>query len=73
MRVYVDSDVVIWHLRGERRALACLRRLQEDLDMEMWTGALQRAEIVFHMRSGEEESTLLLLDQLPGRHRLGFG
>ena len=64
MKVYVDSDVLIWHLRGDRRALACLRRLRDDPDVELWTGALQRAEIVFHMRPGEEEATHLLLDAL---------
>jgi predicted nucleic acid-binding protein len=64
VRAYIDSDVLIWHLRGDRRALACLRRLRDEPGLELWTGALQRAEIGFHMRAGEEETTLLLLDEL---------
>ena len=27
MRAYVDSDVLIWHLRGEKKALRLLKRL----------------------------------------------
>jgi predicted nucleic acid-binding protein len=64
MRVYVDADVLIWHLRGERRAADLLHRLRADLAYELWTGALQRAEVVFFMRPEEESGTLLLLAQL---------
>jgi hypothetical protein len=42
MRVYVDSDIVISHLRGERRAAALLRALSQERGIEMWMGALQR-------------------------------
>jgi predicted nucleic acid-binding protein len=63
MRVYVDSDVLIWHLRGEPKALAFLRRLGERTDGERWIGAMQRAEVVFFMRPGEEEGTRLFLSQ----------
>ena len=63
MRAYVDSDILIWHLRGERKALRFLSRLRDDGEYELWTGALQRAEVVFFMRQGEEEATHLFLSQ----------
>ena len=64
MRAYVDADVLIWHLRGERKALNFLRQLRDSGDYEFWTGALQRAEVVFFMRPGEKEATELFLSQL---------
>lgn len=64
MRAYIDSDVLIWHLRGERKAARLLGALRDDGRYELWTGALQRAEIIFYMRPQEEEATLLLLDEL---------
>ena len=64
MRVYVDSDVLIWHLRGEKKAAALLRRLAGTERVELWTGAMQRAEIVFFMRPDEEALTLSLLSRL---------
>lgn len=63
MRAYVDSDVLIWHLRGEKKALNFFKDLRESRTYELWTGALQRAEVVFFMRSGEEENTKLFLSQ----------
>ena len=60
MKTFVDSDVLIWHLRGERKAHALLRELR-GAGAELWTGALQRAEVVFFMRPAEEESTRLFL------------
>lgn len=63
MRAYIDSDILIWHLRGERRALNFLRRLRDEGDHELWTGAMQRAEVVFFMKPKEEEGTLLFLSQ----------
>ena len=63
MRAYVDSDVLIWHLRGERRALRFLQRLRDSEENELWTGAMQRAEIVFFMKPEEETATLLFLSQ----------
>jgi predicted nucleic acid-binding protein len=63
MRVYVDSDILIWHLRGEARAAALLRRLSAERGLELWTGALQRAEVVFFMRPNEETPTLSFLSR----------
>ena len=63
MRVYIDADILIWHLRGERKALNFLRRLREDGAYELWIGVMQRAEVVFFMRPDEEELTLLFLSQ----------
>ena len=64
MRAYVDADVLIWHLRGDKRPLRLLRRLKRDPDYELWTGAMQRAEVVFFMRPDEERATLAFLAQL---------
>lgn len=63
MRAYIDTDILIWHLRGERKALNFLRRLRDGEDFELWTGVMQRAEVVFFMRPVEKESTLLFLSQ----------
>ena len=63
MRAYIDSDILIWHLRGEKKALDLLRRLRDKENFELWTGAMQRAEVVFFMRPNEEASTLLFLSQ----------
>ena len=63
MRAYIDSDILIWHLRGERKALNFLQGLRDSGDHEFWIGAMQRAEIVFFMRPEEEEHTMLFLSQ----------
>ena len=63
MKAYIDSDVLIWHLRGERKALNLLKRLLDDEQFDLWIGAMQRAEVVFFMRPAEESSTLLFLPQ----------
>src|ERR1035437_1278224 len=57
MRAYVDSDVLIWHLRGEAKAAKLLRSVASDESVELWTGALQRAEVVFFMRENEIAAT----------------
>lgn len=62
MRTYVDSDVLIWHLRGEARARDFLRELDAS-GAELWTGVLQRAEILFFMRQKEEDDTIRLLSR----------
>ena len=53
MRAYIDSDILIWHLRGERNALDFLKKLRDVDQHELWIGAMQRAEVVFFMRKGE--------------------
>jgi predicted nucleic acid-binding protein len=63
VKAYIDSDVLIWHLRGEKRALELLKRARDTDKLDLWTGAMQRAEVVFFMRPDEEEATLLLLSQ----------
>jgi predicted nucleic acid-binding protein len=63
MRAYIDSDVLIWHLRGERRALNFFLTFKQKGEYELWVGAMQRAEIVFFMRPGEEATTELFLAQ----------
>ena len=63
MKAYIDSDVLIWHLRGERKALNLLKRLRVNEQFDLWIGAMQRAEVVFFMRPAEESSTLLFLTQ----------
>jgi hypothetical protein len=63
MRVYVDSDILIWHLRGERRAANLLRRLSQERGTELWTGALQRAEVVFFLRPSEMPATMSFLSR----------
>jgi len=63
MRAYIDADILIWHLRGEQRALAFLKKLKSDPSSEFWIGAMQRAEIVFFMLPKEEEATMLFLTQ----------
>jgi predicted nucleic acid-binding protein len=59
----IDSDVLIWHLRGELKALRLLKKLRDKEQAELCIGAMQRAEVVFFMRPEEEEVTLLLLSQ----------
>ena len=61
MRAYVDSDILIWHLRGQTKAAELLRSLSAERGTHLWVGALQRAEVVFFMRPEEEEATLALL------------
>lgn len=63
MRAYIDSDVLIWHLRGERKAFNLLKKLRDNKEFELWVGAMQRAEVVFFMRPSEESATLLFLAQ----------
>lgn len=61
MHAAVDSDVLIWYLRGEVKAHSLLERLRDDDQYELWIGAMQRAEVVFFMRPSEETATLLFL------------
>lgn len=61
MRAYIDADILIWHLRGKNKARSFIRTIQESKEYELWIGAMQRAEIVFFMRSDEEKMTTLFL------------
>ena len=63
MRAYIDADVLMWHLRGKEQARDFLIRLRDQDAYELYTGALQRAEVVFFMRPDEEETTELFLSQ----------
>ena len=63
MKAYIDSDILIWHLRGEKKALHFLNKLLRSGEYELWIGAMQRAEIVFFMRPEEENGTELFLSQ----------
>lgn len=63
MRAYVDSDVLIWHLRGRPAAADLLRQLSAEPGTVLWIGALQRAEVVFFMRPEEEPATLAFLSR----------
>jgi predicted nucleic acid-binding protein len=61
VRAYVDSDILIWHLRGDARARALLASLRKDPQRMLCVGALQRAEVVFFARESEIPATRLLL------------
>jgi hypothetical protein len=63
MRAYVDSDILIWHLRGERKAAVLFQTLAQEKGTELWTGALQCAEVVFFMRPGEVSASMSLLSR----------
>ena len=63
MRAYIDSDVLIWHLRGAQNASKLIRKLSDFEKYELWIGAMQRAEIVFFMQPEEEATTELFLSQ----------
>jgi len=61
MRAYIDSDILIWHLRRESEALKFLQSMRKDPQNILCLGALQRAQIVFFMKPHERKDTLLLL------------
>ena len=63
MRAYVDSDILIWHLRGQAKAADLLRRLSAEAETDLWIGALQRAEVVFFMRPAEVVATRTFLSR----------
>ena len=63
MRTYIDADVLIWHLRGEKKARNFLINLRDQDEYDLYTGAMQRAEVVFFMRPDEQEATELFLSQ----------
>jgi predicted nucleic acid-binding protein len=61
MKVFLDSDILIRHLRGVEAAKNLLQRLARESDSELWIGAMQRAEILFFVRKDEEDRTTNLL------------
>ena len=61
MKAYVDAAVLIWHLRAEPRALRFIRGLRDDPNWELWTGAMQRVEVLLYIRPPQETETLLFL------------
>lgn len=63
MRAYIDSDILIRHLRGEAKALKFLNKILRSKEYELWTGAMQRAEVVFFMKPHEEDATEHFLAQ----------
>jgi len=38
---------LIWHLRGKRKAFNLLKKLSDKEKFELWTGTMQRAEVIF--------------------------
>ncbi|MDA3918707.1 MAG: PIN domain-containing protein [Deltaproteobacteria bacterium] len=64
MRAYIDSDILIWHLRGEKKAKHLLMRLRDQERYDFYTGAMQRAEVIFFMRPEEENGTKLFLSRI---------
>ena len=64
MRHFLDADILIWQLRGENKAADFLTKLHDEADGELWTGAMQRAEILFFMRPAEEPATMRLLSRI---------
>jgi predicted nucleic acid-binding protein len=61
-RAYIDSDILIAYLRKDRTAQEFLRRQPSD-GADLWTGAMQRAEILFFVRPGEEPDTLYFMSK----------
>jgi len=64
MRAYIDADILIWHLRGEQKANDLLIHLRDQEGYDLYTGAMQRAEVVFFMRPEEEDATALFLSAI---------
>ena len=58
MKVFIDSDVIIWFLRGDAKAKDFFGTICLSKQHELWIGALQRIEIVFNMRKSEEKETM---------------
>ena len=58
MKCFIDSDILIWHLRGNTEAMFLLETLIADEDSELSIGVMQRAEIVFFMHEKDKTGTL---------------
>jgi predicted nucleic acid-binding protein len=63
VRILLDSDVLIDHLRGVEPAGAALRSARERGD-RLSASVLSKVEILAGMRSSEEAKTQRVLDQL---------
>lgn len=61
MRAYIDSDILIWHLRGKTEAKNFLEQVYDAEEYDLWIGAMQRGEIVFFMKEEEKDATMSLL------------
>ena len=61
-RYVVDSDVLIWHLRGKPNVVEHVIALASR--GVLMVSAIARAEVLAGMRPGEEDATQLLLDSL---------
>ena len=60
MRLYVDADIIIDHLRGRSLARQLISRFIADGE-QLWVAATQRAEVLFHLRRGEEAAAYAIL------------
>jgi predicted nucleic acid-binding protein len=67
VKAFFDTDVLIWHLRGDSRALDFLKAMSQKSGIEWWMSAINRAEIVFFMRPEEKEKTMLFLTRFQTR------
>jgi predicted nucleic acid-binding protein len=64
MKIYLDTEILIRHLRGDRRALHLFIQLSKNgTDEELWIAAIQRASLLVQMKPAETESTLLFLSK----------
>jgi predicted nucleic acid-binding protein len=61
LRVYLDSDVLIWHLRGQPNARTLVARLLASAD-DVRVLAEQRIEVQFFLKADEISEGLALLD-----------
>ncbi len=61
MNAFIDSDILIRHLRGKVPATDFLRNIRRSGEYQLCLGAMQRAEILFFMRNNEKDLTLSLL------------
>ena len=61
MRAYIDSDILVWHLRGEDKAKKLLINLRDVERYSLYTGVMQRAEVVFFMRPEEKKYRIFFI------------
>ena len=63
MDSHLDADILIWSLRGRSEADDLLTHFRSNGDRLM-VGMMQRVEVLFHMRPGEEVATFTLLEEM---------